>query len=62
MLGGMVGIIKGPLTRVGMMLMKSMLFFSAKSHAACSASVFDTKYICRENEVFLTGDQEAEAK
>ena len=37
----------GPLTKVGMMLMKSKWFFSANSHAAFSASVFETKYICK---------------
>lgn len=47
MLGGMVGMMNGPLTKVGMMLMKSKWFFSANSHAAFSASVFETKYICK---------------
>lgn len=47
-LGGNVGIMKGPTTNTGMILMKSMLFSLAASHAAFSASVFDTKYICKE--------------
>lgn len=45
-LGGNEGIRNGPTTRVGMILMKSRLFSSANFHAACSASVLDTKYIC----------------
>lgn len=45
-LGGIDGIMKGPTTRVGMMLMKWMLFSLAYFHAACSASVLETKYIC----------------
>ena len=49
MLGGMVGMRKGPFTRVGMMLMKSKLFSSENFHAACSARVLDTKYICDES-------------
>ena len=48
-LGGNVGIMKGPTTSVGMILMKSMSFSLAASHAAFSANVFDTKYICRES-------------
>lgn len=47
-LGGKVGIMKGPTTSTGITLMKSMLFSLAASHAAFSASVFDTKYICKE--------------
>lgn len=47
-LGGKVGIMKGPTTNTGIILMKSMLFSLAASHAAFSASVFDTKYICKE--------------
>lgn len=49
-LGGNVGVIKGPTTSVGIILMKSMLFSLAASHAAFSAKFFETKYICRERE------------
>ena len=45
-LGGIDCIMKGPTTRVGIILMKSMLFSLAYFHAACSASVLETKYIC----------------
>lgn len=44
-LGGIDDIMKGPTTRVGMILIKSMLFSLAYFHAACSASVLETKYI-----------------
>ena len=44
-LGGIDDIMKGPTTRVGMIVMKSMLFSLAYFHAACSASVLETKYI-----------------
>lgn len=45
MLGGMLGMMKGPTTRVGMTVIRSMLFSLAKSHAAFSARDFETKYI-----------------
>lgn len=44
-LGGIDGVRNGPITRVGMMVMKSILFSLANFHAACSARVLDTKYI-----------------
>lgn len=46
-LGGMDGMRNGPTTRGGITLMKSNLFSLANAHAACSASVLDTKYICK---------------
>jgi len=45
-LGGMVEVMKGPTTNVGMMVIRSIPFSLAKSHAALSARDFDTKYIC----------------
>lgn len=45
-LGGIDGIRNGPTTRVGIILIKSSLFSSANFHAAFSARVLDTKYIC----------------
>lgn len=50
-LGGNVGVINGPTTKVGTILMNSMLFSSAPCRAAFSANAFDTKYIC---DVFMT--------
>ena len=44
-LGGNVGVKKGPTTRGGIILMKLKLFSVANFQAACSANVFDTKYI-----------------
>ena len=44
-LGGIDGIRNGPTTRVGIIVTKSKLFSLANFHAACSASVLDTKYI-----------------
>lgn len=44
-LGGIAGMRNGPTTRVGIMVMKSMLFSLANFHAAFSARVLDTKYI-----------------
>jgi hypothetical protein len=44
-LGGIDGLRKGPTTRGGMIVMKSMLCFLANFHASCSASVLETKYI-----------------
>lgn len=49
MLGGMVELMKGPTTSVGMMVIRSMPLSLAKPHAAFSARVFDTKYICEAN-------------
>lgn len=49
-LGGIAGMRNGPTTKVGIILMKSMLLFLAASHAAFSANVFETKYICISNE------------
>lgn len=49
-LGGIDDIRNGPTTRLGIMLIKSMLFSSANFHAACSASVLDTKYIWSHQE------------
>jgi len=48
-LGGIDVVMNGPTTNVGIILMKSNPFSSAKSHAAFSANVFDTKYICHTN-------------
>lgn len=45
-LGGMDGMRNGPTTSGGIILMKFKLCSLANSHAAFSASVFDTKYIC----------------
>lgn len=53
-LGGNVGVMNGPTTSGGMMLMKSMLFLLASSIAAFSASILETKYIC--NEIKLQGN------
>ena len=44
-LGGIDDMINGPTTSGGIILMKSKLFSFANFHAACSASVLDTKYI-----------------
>lgn len=44
-LGGIVFIRKGPTTRGGITVMKSMLCCFANFHASCSARVFETKYI-----------------
>lgn len=45
-LGGNVGVINGPTTKVGIILINSMLFSLEACHAAFSANDFDTKYIC----------------
>lgn len=50
-LGGNVGVINGPTTKVGIILMNSMLFSLAACHAAFSANAFATKYIC---DIFMT--------
>lgn len=49
-LGGIDDVRNGPTTRLGIILIKSMLFSSANFHAACSASVLDTKYIWSHQE------------
>lgn len=41
---GMSGVREGPAIRLGITVMRSMLFSSANFHAAFSASVFDTGY------------------
>ena len=45
MLGGIVCKMKGPKTNVGIIVMRSMLFFSANSQPTFSTNVLDTKYI-----------------
>lgn len=50
-LGGKVGMMNGPTTTGGMMLMKLMLFSLAASIAAFSARILDTKYICRKTRI-----------
>lgn len=62
MLGGMVVVMKGPTTRVGMMLMRSMPFSLANSHAAFSARDLDTKYICRTREIPLRSRKRSACK
>jgi hypothetical protein len=44
-LGGIDGMMNGPTTRGGIMVIKSRPFSLANFHAACSASVLETKYI-----------------
>ena len=53
-LGGIVGIRKGPTTRGGMIVMKSMPCFFANFHASFSASVLETKYICTKHGVLCS--------
>ena len=46
MLSGICGVKEGPVMRLGMTVMRSMLFSSANFQAAFSASVLDAGYPC----------------